>query len=72
MASEASLLVLSGVRCFDPARELDEIVDVVVEGGIITRLGRGAATSELRGAAGARVVEGHGLLALPAFVDLHA
>jgi dihydroorotase len=73
MASEAStILVLSEVRCVDPARELDAVVDVVIERGVITRLGRGAATADVRGASGARVIDGKGLIALPAFVDLHA
>jgi len=66
------VLVLSRVRCFDPQRDLDEIVDVVIERGVITRLGKGAATDEIRGATDVRVIDGAGLLAVPAFVDLHA
>jgi dihydroorotase len=66
------LLVFTAVRAIDPAIGLDEVVDVVVEKGRISRVGRGAATAELLRAEGARVVEGEGLLLLPAFVDLHA
>ncbi|UQA54906.1 dihydroorotase [Polyangium aurulentum] len=66
------LLVFAAVRAIDPALGLDEVVDVVVEKGRIARVGRGAATAELRSAQGARVIEGEGLLLLPAFVDLHA
>lgn len=65
------LLVFRGVRAIDPARNLDEIVDVVVEEGVITRIGKDAA-SELIGAEKARVIEAEGRWLLPAFIDLHA
>ncbi len=65
------LLVLKGVRAFDPGSGLDiENADVLIERGIVTRVGRGAATTDL--AANARVVEVKDALVLPAFVDLHA
>ena len=66
------LLVVTGVRAVDPAQGLDALVDVVIEGGRITRLARGAATPDVLAASGAVVVDGSGLWALPAFVDLHA
>ncbi len=66
------LLVFAGVRALDPATGLDGVVDVVVEKGRIARVGRGAATAELQSAERARIVDGEGLLLLPAFVDLHA
>ncbi|WP_437878931.1 dihydroorotase [Sorangium sp. So ce513] len=66
------LLLLVGVRAVDPAQQLDDVVDVVVEDGVITRVGRGAATDDLRRAAGAEIIQGDGLWLLPAFVDLHA
>jgi dihydroorotase len=66
------LLVFSGVRAIDPARGLDAVVDVVVEGGVVTRVGPGAATEEIRRSTRARLVDGKGKLLLPAFVDLHA
>ena len=72
MSREASILVFAGVRAFDPGRSLDALVDVVIEGGLVTRVGTGAATDEIRRAERARVVEGRGRLLLPAFVDLHA
>ena len=72
MDSVASILIFTGVRAFDPARELDGGVDVVIEGGVITRVGAGAATDELLRAERARVVEGRGRLLVPAFVDMHA
>jgi len=66
------ILVLTGVRAVDPARGLDAVVDVVIEDGVLTRIGRGAATDDLVRAERARVIQGEGLLLLPAFVDLHA
>lgn len=71
-SAAAPVLVFLGVRSVDPASSLDEIVDVVVERGSITRVGRGAATDEIRGFEGARLIDGKGLLLTPAFVDLHA
>jgi dihydroorotase len=66
------VLLLTGVRAFDPSRALDEVVDVLVEGGRIGRIGRGAATDELRRSPRVRVIDGAGRLLVPAFVDLHA
>lgn len=65
------LLIFRGVRAIDPARQLDAIVDVVVERGIITRLGEGAANEWLVSDF-ARVIDGAGKWLVPAFVDLHA
>ncbi|KYF66816.1 dihydroorotase [Sorangium cellulosum] len=72
IGSPPPLLLLVGVRAVDPAQQLDEVVDVVIEDGVITRVGRGAATDDLRRAARAELIQGDGLLLLPAFVDLHA
>lgn len=72
MSTEASLLVLRQARAVDPAIGLDEVVDVVIERGRITRVGAGAATDDLLHAEGARIVEARGAWLVPAFVDLHA
>jgi dihydroorotase len=56
----------------DPSRALDAVVDIVVERGAITRIGPGAATEELRRSEHARLIDGRGLWAIPALVDLHA
>ncbi|MDI1451211.1 dihydroorotase [Polyangium sp. 6x1] len=66
------VLVIASVRAVDPAAKLDAIVDVVVEGGTITRIGAGAATEEILASERTRVLRGEGLLLVPAFVDLHA
>lgn len=72
LSATPSILIFSGVRAVDPGQGLDDQVDVVVEDGLITRVGRGAATEEILRAEGAQIVRGDGLLLLPAFVDLHA
>ncbi len=68
MSAPLRLLVLRNVRALDPSRGLDAIVDVVIEDGILTRIGPGAS----EGVAGqARVIDGTGRWLLPAFVDMH-
>jgi dihydroorotase len=66
-------LVFRRVRALDPAGALDAEVDVVVEGGRITRVGPDAA-ADLIGASPdrVRVVECKGAWLLPGLVDLHA
>jgi len=65
-------LVFRRVRAVDPAASLDAEVDVVVERGIISGLGAGAAQAfeQARGAR-VRIVDGWGKWLLPGFVDLH-
>ena len=58
-------LVLRGARVLDPARGLDEALDVRVDEGVISELGT---TVE---ANGHRVVDCDGLVLAPAFVDPH-
>ncbi|HEY3592438.1 MAG TPA: dihydroorotase, partial [Polyangiaceae bacterium] len=53
-----------------PARGRDEEADVVVENGVITRVGRGAA-GDLARSPLARVITGAHRWLVPAFVDLH-
>ncbi len=63
------MLVLRGARVLDPSRQLDDILDIVVEKGRITRVGRDAG-ADLTGE-GVRVIDARGLWAAPGFVDLH-
>lgn len=66
------LLLLVGVRALDPSTGVDGELDVVIERGVISRVGPGAATADLLAVPGARVLSGRHLLVTPAFVDLHA
>ncbi len=62
-------LVLSGGRVIDPAAQRDEIADVVIERGVVARVGAGAG----EGIAGERVtrVDCRSKLVTPGFVDMH-
>jgi dihydroorotase len=64
-------VVFRHVRAVDPAGALDAEVDVVVERGVITRVGRDAA-ADLLSSERVRVVERRGSWLLPGFIDLHA
>lgn len=64
-------LVFKGVRVVDPASNSDRIVDVVIENGIVTRLGKDAA----HGFSSSERVHFHPLQngwLFPGFIDLHA
>lgn len=65
------LLIFEGVRAIDPARNLDALVDVVIEKGRISQVGPQAG-AQLRHSERARVISGAGKWLVPAFVDLHA
>jgi dihydroorotase len=67
----AELVVIRGVRAVDPDRQLDAVLDVVIEKGRITALGPNSGQAAAK-AERARVIDGTGLWAVPAFVDLHA
>ncbi len=58
-------LVIRGARVLDPAQGLDVVLDVRVDGGVVSQLG-----SDLP-ANGHRVIEASGLVLAPAFVDPH-
>jgi len=63
------MLVFRGARVLDPSRQLDEVLDVVVERGRVLRVGRDAGAN-LSGD-GVRVVDAKGLWLAPGFFDLH-
>ena len=64
-------LVFRHVRAIDPVSALDAEVDVVVERGKVTRVGRGVA-DDLTVGDHVRVVEHPGAWLLPGLVDIHA
>lgn len=69
--SEQVALVFRGARAVDESGERDGAVDVVIEGGRITRLGRDAARA-MPASERVRVIDAAGLVVAPGFVDLHA
>ncbi len=58
-------LVVRGVRIMDPTEGVDSVLDVRVDGGIISALGSGLDSN------GHRVIDGDGLVLAPAFIDPH-
>lgn len=60
-----NLLIQNG-RVIDPAQELDEKLDVLIEDGAIARRGRG-----LKAPAGVETLDAAGLVVSPGFIDLH-
>ncbi|HHH11971.1 MAG TPA: dihydroorotase, partial [Sorangium sp.] len=71
-AGSPELLIITAVRAFDPSLDLDEVADVVVEDGRLTRVGRDAAQELLKRNHRAVVIDGRGHWLVPAFVDMHA
>jgi dihydroorotase len=61
-------LIVRGARLFDPRTGLDQVRDLVVRDGEIAELAEAGAAAEFEGA---EVVDGNGLLAVPAFIDPH-
>jgi dihydroorotase len=64
-------LVFRSVRAIDPGSSLDGEMDVVVERGRVTRIGRGAAKDLVAGPR-VHVVERPGAWLLPGLIDMHA
>ena len=60
-----SLLIRDG-RVIDPAHQLDAEADVLIEGGVIKRVGR-----QLPAPDGAEIVEARGKVVCPGFIDIH-
>jgi dihydroorotase len=58
-------LVIRGARVLDTAEGVDAVLDVRVDGGVVSRLGAGIDAN------GHRVIEAPGLVLAPAFVDPH-
>ncbi|MDR7867896.1 MAG: dihydroorotase [Sporomusaceae bacterium] len=59
-------LLLKGGRIIDPAQKLDKVGDVLIEDGVIARIGGDI------DAGGAEVFDARGLVVAPGFIDMHA
>ena len=59
-------LLIKGGRVIDPTQGLDEVLDVLVEKGIVKELGKG-----LSAPAGAEVVDASGKCVVPGLIDMH-
>lgn len=65
-----ALLIKNG-RVLDPASGLDEIIDVLVDGGRIRALARGLKPAAGSGAGDVSVLDAAGLVVLPGLIDMH-
>ncbi len=65
-AREATDVVIRGARLLDPRAGLDEVKDIVLRDGEVAEIGDSPPTPD-----GAEVIDGDGLVAVPAFVDPH-
>ena len=61
----AADLVVRGARVLEPARQVDAVMDVRVDGGFIAQLGEDLPAN------GHRVIDAAGRVLAPAFVDPH-
>ena len=59
-------LLIKGGRVIDPSQNIDEIMDLLVVGGIIMELGKG-----LKAPSGAKTIDAAGLLVTPGLIDMH-
>ena len=65
-APPAKDVVIRGARLLDPRAGLDQVHDIVLREGEVAEIGDSLPTPE-----GAEVIDGDGLVAVPAFVDPH-
>ena len=57
--------LVKNVRAIDPALGLDEVCDILVDGGSIVEIGQGLSDE------GAQVLDRKGCIAVPGLVDIH-
>ena len=63
-------ICLRGGRVIDPARGFDAEADVLLKGGVVSKVGKGIAAT-LGAASGVRVVDASGCWVVPGLIDLH-
>jgi dihydroorotase len=63
-----SRLVIRGARVVDPSQSLDEVIDLVLQDGLVESVGPAVGGM---GHDGADVVEAKGLVAVPGLIDIH-
>ena len=60
-----SALLLKGGRVIDPAAQRDEVCDVLIEDGVIKKVGKDLSVD------GAEVYDAVGKIVTPGFIDMH-
>ena len=58
-------LLIKGGRVIDPANDLDQIMDLLIEDGLISRIGINIDQNEVE------VIEAQDMLVCPGFIDMH-
>src|SRR5690348_14821710 len=64
--SNGATLLLKGGRVIDPAAEIDQTADILVQAGRVAAVGTG-----IEAPAGARVIDCRGKVVVPGLIDLH-
>jgi dihydroorotase len=64
-------LLIKNARVLDPASETDGLMDVLVEGGKIAKMGEGIPESKSPPLPGGRVIDATGNLLVPGLIDMH-
>ena len=59
-------LLVRGGRVIDPSQDLDGELEILIEDGVITRVGE-----KVKGIRGAEVYEAHGMVVSPGLIDMH-
>jgi dihydroorotase len=59
-------VLITNARVVDPSQDLDEMLDVLIEDGVVARVDR-----KLKQPEGLTVIDAEGLVAVPGFIDLH-
>jgi dihydroorotase len=59
-------LLIKGGRVIDPSQDIDDTLDILVEGGKVTELGKGLAAP-----AGTGTIDATGKIVVPGLVDMH-
>jgi dihydroorotase len=61
-------LTITGARVIDPAQQLDEVTDIVLDGGKVASIGKVTRPSDT---AEDRVIDASGLVVTPGLIDVH-
>ena len=64
-------LLVRGGRVVDPSQGLDAVADLLIEDGVVARIGEGLAEPSGGGEGGAEVIDAAGLVVCPGLIDLH-
>jgi dihydroorotase len=59
-------MLIRGGRVIDPSQGIDEVIDILVERGVIKELGKGLSAGD-----GCETLEAAGLLVTPGLIDMH-